>query len=63
MLKQLTLGDLVPFLDDNQLVDITAYNIPLYNGAVRTIPAIYTPYVIVKKLYTVDDCLKIDLDC
>ena len=63
MLKELNLIDLVQFLDDNQQVDISAYNIPLYDGAVRTIPAIYSPYPIVEKLYTRDDKLIIKLDC
>ena len=63
MLKQLNLIDLIPFLDENQEVDITAYNIPLYDGPVRTIPAMYAPYEITEKLYTRDDKLIIALDC
>lgn len=63
MLKQLNLIDLIPFLDDKQEVDITAYNIPLYTGTVRNIPAIYAPYEITEKLFTRDDKLMISLDC
>lgn len=63
MLKQLNLIDLISFLDDNQEVDITAYNIPLYTGTVRNIPAIYAPYEITEKLFTRDDKLMISLDC
>lgn len=63
MLKQLNLIDLIPFLDDNQEVNITAYHIPLYSGTVRDIPAIYAPYEITEKLYTRADKLMISLDC
>lgn len=63
MLKQLKLIDLIPFLDDNQDVEITAYKVPLYEGPVRTIPAIYTIYEITEKMYTRDEYLVIQLDC
>lgn len=63
MLKQLTLIDIIPFMDDGLSVNITAYNIPLFDGNVKQIPAIYAPYQITEKLKIVDGKLKIVLDC
>lgn len=63
MLKQLNLIDLIPFMDDNLDVNITAYNISLFDGKVKEIPAIYAPYEITERLKIVDGKLKIILDC
>ncbi len=63
MLKQLNLIDLVPFMDSNMEVNITAYNIPLYTGPVEKLPVIYTPYEITERLTITDNKLNIVLDC
>lgn len=63
MLKQLHLIDIIPFMDDSLPVSITAYNIPLFDGNVKEIPAIYAPYEITERLNIVDGKLKIVLDC
>lgn len=63
MLKQLNLIDLIPFMDDNLEVNITAYNIPLYSGKLKELPAIYAPYEITERLKIVNNKLNIVLDC
>ena len=63
MTKQLTINDFNDYIDDNQQVEITAYNVPLYEGDALHIPAGYCKYPLAKKMYTKDDVLKIDLDC
>lgn len=63
MLKQLHLIDIIPFMDDSLPVSITAYNIPLFDGKVKEIPAIYAPYEITERLKIADGKLKIVLDC
>ncbi|MBP3338343.1 MAG: hypothetical protein J6L69_02935 [Lachnospiraceae bacterium] len=63
MLKQLNLIDLIPFMDDNLDVNITAYNIPLFTGKLKDLPAIYAPYEITERLTITDNKLNIVLDC
>lgn len=63
MLKQLNLIDLIPFMDDNLDVNITAYNIPLFTGKLKDLPAIYVPYEITERLTITDNKLNIVLDC
>lgn len=63
MLKQLNLIDLIPFMDDNLDVNITAYNIPLFEGKLKDVPAIYAPYEITERLTITDNKLNIVLDC
>ena len=63
MLKQLHLIDIIPFMDDSLPVSITAYNILLFDGKVKEIPAIYAPYEITERLKITDGKLMIILDC
>ena len=63
MLKQLNLVDLIPFMDDNLDVNITAYNISLFDGKLKDVPAIYAPYEITERLTITDNKLNIVLDC
>lgn len=63
MLKQLNLVDLIPIIDDNLVVNVSAYNIPLFVGKLKDLPAIYAPYEITERLTIVDNKLNIVLDC
>ena len=63
-MKELTLTDISPYLDDNMEVCITAYNIKLYQGDALHIPLGYSQYPITPQKITTDhEVLCIDIDC
>lgn len=64
MKKQvLTIADIIDMLDDRIMVSVTAYNIPLYNGYIENLSAIYCNYPITEKLSISCGVLNIVLDC
>lgn len=63
-MKELTLADLSPYLNDNTEVKITAYNIQLYSGDALHIPLGYANYPITpQKIVTDHETIVIDIDC
>lgn len=63
-MKLLTLSDINDYFDDNQSVQIIAYNIKLYDGTCGNIPMMYAKYELVpQKIRTIDNKIIIELDC
>ena len=59
----LTIADIIDWLDDKIICSVTAYNIPLYNGYIESLPAIYCNYPLKSRLAIRNGILYIDLDC
>ena len=59
----LTIADIIDWLDDKIICSVSAYNIPLYNGYIEDLPAIYCNYAITSKLAIRNGVLYITLDC
>lgn len=63
-MKELTLSDITPYLNDDTDVKITAYNITLYEGDALHIPLGYAIYPITSQHITTDhETIVIDIDC
>ena len=63
MHRDVTLLDVVNNFEDDTQVHITAYNIPLFTGRLKDIPAMYCVYPLTERLKIQCGVLRIVLDC